>query len=230
MVKLGTLFTRIVAAPESGADSVREIVAASEGGARTYAAIRFKIIPPELLRLIAEFLPRQGACLDVGCGFGLFSAWMSKEQPDAQWLGVDLDEQRIATAKGLAARLQLTRCDFEVADLRVWRPMRPFDSALCLDCLHHLPEPAADELLAAVHARLAPGGVLVLKEIAASPWWRATWTFLLDQVTAFGQAVVYRDGAIWKEKLEAAGFTDVRVIPWRHWLPYPHLLVVGKKG
>ncbi len=66
---------------------------------RAYAFARFVIMRQKLLALMNLVLPGEGRILDVGCGFGLFSAYFALVCPDRRMVGVDPSARRIGMAR-----------------------------------------------------------------------------------------------------------------------------------
>src|SRR6187399_1133939 len=85
---------------------------------RAYANIRFSILRPKLLSVMDLLLPDEGRILDIGCGFGLFSAYFGQTQPGRKILGVDPDERRIAMARSVCKSLGLSDHTFLAGDAR----------------------------------------------------------------------------------------------------------------
>ena len=55
--------------------------------------------------------------LDAGCGAGDYSLYLARRYPEAQVVGVDLDEERIQRNEITARQLNMHNVKFEVADL-----------------------------------------------------------------------------------------------------------------
>jgi SAM-dependent methyltransferase len=102
-------------------------------------------------RLIVRRVPG-GRLLDVGCGLGLF---LQRMAGDFELYGMDISEYGVAEAAArlpdahLAVGSLTQRLPFEVT----------FDVVTAINIFEHLADPGAG--LAAVHARLRPGGLLV---------------------------------------------------------------------
>ena len=117
-----------------------------------------------------------------------------------------------------------------------WRPPagEVWDAVVICDVLYLLGRDEALDLLAACAAALAPGGVLVVKEIAERPAWKyrlaRTQELLATRVAKVTQGDVVRfvdvDGMT--GVLAAAGLTvgERRV---DRGYPHPHLLLTGRR-
>ena len=108
--------------------------------------------------LLAAGVPDGARLLEVCCGTGL---WLAALPARYDRLGFDLDPKSLAVAR---ARLPDARL-FE-ADLSDWRVEEPVDVVLAIfGALAYLSDQALPAGVAAIHAALRPGGLLV-----AEPW------------------------------------------------------------
>jgi ubiquinone/menaquinone biosynthesis C-methylase UbiE len=114
------------------------------------------------LALLETLVPLQGARLvEAGCGAAPLARELLRRHPDAELVGLEVDERQLA--KNLLApaeRLRFERAgaqDIPFADAR-------FDGALMLKSLHHVPMPLMDRALAELARVLRPGGWLYVSE------------------------------------------------------------------
>jgi 2-polyprenyl-3-methyl-5-hydroxy-6-metoxy-1,4-benzoquinol methylase len=99
--------------------------------------------------------------LDFGCGEGLLTNLLSRRLPRVQFIGVDLDDKKIAAAQACRTN---PKTEFVAGDF-FDQKTRGADVVIFNDVLHHLPP---DRQLAALqHAAdcLNPNGTLILKEV-----------------------------------------------------------------
>lgn len=115
--------------------------------------------------------------LDLGCGPGTFLG--NLERPVERALGVDLAEPQIDYARRHYSRPGL---EFRVADLRVAEIEGPFDAAVSIEVIEHLPPEEVAPFLRAVHGLLRPGGTLIL----STPNVRSLWPLLEWTVSRIG--------------------------------------------
>lgn len=136
-------------------------------GDRFHVAVRWRSCPfPQ----VEEQVPRAGRVLDVGCGHGLFSLYLAARSPAREVVGVDVDEAKLASARQAAARAALP-VEFAAAD-GPGLPAGPWAAVTILDVLYLLGVRAALDLVAQAAGALAPGGVLVVKELDVRPRWK----------------------------------------------------------
>jgi len=118
-------------------------------------------------------LPSGGRILEIGCGRGLLCTYLALSRPTRSVLGVDIDPARIGQAQQVARTLPNLDLDYGVAESgRV--PAGPWDAILVVDMLYLLPVAQQRELLTAAAAELAPGGLVLVKEMSAAPWYSAS--------------------------------------------------------
>jgi DNA-binding SARP family transcriptional activator/SAM-dependent methyltransferase len=101
---------------------------------------------------------------DVGCGHGFATLLMARTWPASTFVGFDVHEPSIATARARALEAgDPPNVTFRVADAAAIRS-RPFDVIVFLDALHDLGDPPA--ALRQAHELLVDGGIVV----AVEPW------------------------------------------------------------
>lgn len=180
---------------------------------------------------VEPFVPRSGTIVDVGCGFGMFSAWLALSSPARTVVGVDLDERKIQLARELYPQVR-----FEVGDLASV-PLPPCDAVVIYDVLHHLRDTVVDRVLAEAYARLAPGGTLVVKENDVGPLPKRVISEVVETVAVFGGVTRsdpwrFRSVPEWRQALEAAGFRvrEARAFPaYGYGRLLPHSLLVAER-
>jgi len=192
---------------------------------RTYCVIRFQIINLNMLHIISLCLRGKTRVLEVGCGFGLFGCYFAARDPQRTWLGLDLDAGRIDMARSAAGKLGLTNAKFAVADARETLVLEEsFDAVVMMDLLHHIPDDSKRQLLDAVLARLAPGGVLIIKDVTRRPRWKMAFTWILDVLMTRGFEMWYWSPGQFRSAIDER--FDIEAYPINDWLPYPHIVYV----
>lgn len=196
-------------------------------GIRLFVRARHLLTP---LERVAEYVPRQGRMLDLGCGHGLFSHLLALQSP-ARWiLGVDPAAAKIAVAARVGRELPNVRYCLGTADsVAAGR----FDAITICDVLYLL-EPAAKAVVVRrCRELLAPGGVLVLKTNDTRPRWKYEWArFEEVLMTRLGLTLGHGELHFYsaeqhRQLLREHGF-EVETIDLNSWLPYPHMLFVAR--
>ncbi|MDQ1438892.1 MAG: hypothetical protein QOK43_2521 [Acidimicrobiaceae bacterium] len=137
--------------------------------------------------------------LEVGPGPGLATDALRVKAGRLTCLEIDP-----ALASSLSARLAGTNVEVVEGDGTAM-PFEDerFSAAVCFTMLHHVPSVALqDKLLAEVHRVLRPGSVFAGSDSTTSALFRAAHLF---------DTMVLVDPSTFGARLEAAGFTDVRV-------------------
>jgi len=200
---------------------------------RTHVLVRWCSAP---LTAVADAVPVSGRVLDLGCGHGLLSLVLAASAPGRTVVGVDVDVAKIAEAQRAAAAFdEPGRLRFESVH-GGWQPDAGdgWDAIVICDVLYLLGRDAAVELLRACAAALAPGGVLVVKEIDQRPAWKYRLARVQElaatrvaKVTQ-GEVVRFVDVDTMSGTLEDAGLTVQRRRVDRGY-PHPHLLLTGRR-
>jgi SAM-dependent methyltransferase len=115
---------------------------------------------------LPERLAAGARVADVGCGTGHAIVLLAGDFPSSSFVGYDLAEDAIARARSEAAAAGLANARFEVRDAATLAVEQPFDVVFVFDAIHDQVAPA--EVLARIHAALAPGGRFVMVEPRAS--------------------------------------------------------------
>jgi 2-polyprenyl-3-methyl-5-hydroxy-6-metoxy-1,4-benzoquinol methylase len=163
-------------------------------------------------RLLAGGLRAGQRCLELGAGGGSI-ACMLAEHTGTRVVAVDLDPRFLDPND---ARYEIRKLDVTQADALAGEQ---FDVIHCRCLLMHLPD--VPGLLRTLHARLSPGGFLLVEEPNMLSWGAADPAApdaaLFDRVAQRSLAAVERAG-VWRNALgprlpgllEQAGFQDVR--------------------
>lgn len=156
--------------------------------------------------------------LDVGCGAGLFLALLDSYGLVAYGLGLDTS----AAALGLARQMAKERGLLEFRQLDVTEPWPEgrFSVVALIDVLHHVPRAHRRLVFERGAERVAPGGVLLYKDVAPRPRWKAAANSLHDLVVA-RQLVSYTELTEVDGWARAAGLS-LRYAESPHRLWYPH--------
>jgi 2-polyprenyl-3-methyl-5-hydroxy-6-metoxy-1,4-benzoquinol methylase len=216
--------------PDAAARAALRAYRGAPLGDRLHVLVRWLTCP---FPPVVEALPTEGRVLEVGCGHGLFSGYLARRSPGLQVVGVDIDVDKIAVAAA-AEPLDGGRLRFAVGD-SCSVPEGPWDAVVLVDVLYLLDEAGQRALLESCAAVLAPGGVLVVKDMATRPRWKARWNAMQEalsvrvlKITAGSPEFVFTDPDERARWLVASGLGDVRARRLDRGRVHPHHLLVGR--
>ena len=125
----------------------------------------------------------------------MFSTYLALADPGRSVVGVDIDVAKIARARAVADRLNGVDLRFVLADSGAV-PAGPWDAIVVIDMLYLLPAAEQRSLLAAAVSQLAPGGIVLIKEMSPTPRWKAGWNRLQEALAVSILRITERaDGA-----------------------------------
>ena len=134
---------------------------------------------------IMPLVPHGATVLDAGCGAGLFLGLLADCGYISSGMGFDSNPAILALAqrmtKHLPARVSI---EFRHIDAAAAWPTETFDVVSLIDVLHHLPPASHSWVLSQAIARVRAGGILLYKDMATRPRWRALCNQAHDLVVA----------------------------------------------
>jgi len=142
--------------------TIRSIVSAYDDPVvRAYCAVRFLILRQRFLEEIGQYLPADGAVLDIGCGCGRILRWFEPESRHARLHGSDISEKAIAWDQG-----HIPFAKFEVNGLSsLPYADASFDLVFAISVVTHFDEDLQLEWLAELRRVVRPGGLLLMTAV-----------------------------------------------------------------
>ena len=126
---------------------------------------------------LVQSIPKNAEVLDVGCGGGLLLALLARTGRLRRGVGFDTSAIAIETAQKVAARIKTLNPEielhFEVRSVSDGWPEGPFQVVSIIDVMHHVPPVAMRSVVDLAVERLAPGGLLLYKDMVSHPVVRA---------------------------------------------------------
>jgi len=173
--------------------------------------------------------------LEVGCGAGDFSLYLSKQRSVVT--AVDFSSKAIEIAKE-KAKCQKIKVDFQIADAQ-FLPFKNncFDLIFCCECLEHMIKPQL--ALNQFYRVLKPSGTLILTtENYSNPMilvWLLSWLKGVPFNSGAGVQPIENFFLFWKVKkmFNHSGFDLIKMSGWHHvfmLLPkfHPFTFVINK--
>jgi 2-polyprenyl-3-methyl-5-hydroxy-6-metoxy-1,4-benzoquinol methylase len=188
---------------------VKHLYADAPVAARTILSFRPFICP---FGALVELVPNQSRVLDVGCGRGLFLALLAHKGRLAEGVGYDISEKSLDAARIMHARLSkytTAQLQFVLGEAGGDLPDGTFDVVSMIDVLHHVNPRSQEQAISAAAAKVRPGGLLLYKDIAKRPLWRATANRIHDLLMA-REWIHYRSIQCVENWLHCQGFKVVK--------------------
>lgn len=82
--------------------------------------------------------PKISRILDAGSGIGIYSFWLSKNFPDSQIEGWEIDKKKILFSKKMKEEIKLNNVNFFYQDLTKVNTNKKYDLIINIDVLEHI--------------------------------------------------------------------------------------------
>jgi 2-polyprenyl-3-methyl-5-hydroxy-6-metoxy-1,4-benzoquinol methylase len=217
--------TSLPGSPREVSLFLKDAFAHQRGVRKWLTRLRPYICPfEELLRRIPRH--RQISVLDAGCGVGIMSALVAGTVGARRVVGFDIDERPIAVARGL--QLPGTpNISFHTLPAGQF-PEGQYDVVVCIDVLHHVARVAHHDFVRSLCNSVAPGGMLLFKDISPRPWWKALANRMHDLVTTRHWVHYRHEDVVCQWLGETPGHVEESTRVDRLW--YSHYLIVWRKA
>ncbi len=194
--------------------------------------LRIKLRPGNaMFALLEKITPAKSFC-DLGCGFGLLINLQAMLRPEMQFVGLDLEPKRIATAQRTINKR--SNVQFMVKDLRS-ADVPVCEAVILYDLLHHMSAEQQKKLLKICYEKMPIGGKIYVKDVDNRKLIRFFFfVFLVDLINKYiglnpSEVHCYRKPEEIIRLLGSAGF-DVSEEPLNIRDITPHYLWIGTKA
>lgn len=202
-------------------------VMAEDSGQTVVAALNDHILPliPDVSKKLGDGID----VIDIGCGSGRAVALLAANFPKSHFTGLDISEEAIAAARETVKKENLGNAEFRVHDTSRSFGNNNYGLITAFDAIHDQSMP--QRVLENIYEALAPGGTLLMQDIAASSDVEnnkdhpiAPFLYTISCMHCMSVSLAGGGpglGAMWgKEKalemLKAAGFRDIRIEQLSH--------------
>lgn len=197
---------------------------------RFHNFIRFHTLP---LEKIADFVPKRGKILELGCGYGVVSNYLSITSPDREIFGIDISPKKIREAqKTVKTKKNIKFGLSDISNPDIYKTK--YNCIIILDVLYLIAFEKWGTILKNCYNALEDGGVLILKEQGKEPMWKYYWNlfqeFLAVRVFKIteGSGFTFPDEDTIKDLIKNIGFSLDSLKLDKGYL-HPHILFVCRK-
>lgn len=123
---------------------------------------------------IIPLMPQDAQVLDAGCGAGLFLGLLADCRRISRGTGFDSSHAAVSLAQQMQRRLAANvSIEIRHLDATAEWPDESYDVVSLIDVLHHVTPQSQPAVLSKAIERVRKGGMLLYKDMALRPRWRA---------------------------------------------------------
>jgi len=183
---------------------------------------------PRLTR-IEQLLPEEGAIVDLGSGYGIFSNYIAAISPKRQILALEFDKEKTEIAQNAAKRGKIKNITFDNKDITKLS-IKKVSAIVIMHVLHHLKNYNDQEkLIKECVEKLSSGGTLLIDEVDKKYTFQYLLAVLTDNLLYLGDRFYYRSKKSMLSMLSKFPLTvEVKNVS-NFLMPYPELVYLCKK-
>jgi len=132
---------------------------------RLFAGLRLKILP---LSEIDKVVPKEGTIVEIGCGHGIITNFLSLTSESRKMIGVDIDSRRIDIAKSTIGNRK--NIDFVLGDFRNLQ-FREIDMIILFGVICLIPFDEWASLFTSIHSALKKNGKVLFHDVKKAKSW-----------------------------------------------------------
>ncbi len=178
--------------------------------------LKMRIIP---LEEFSQDMPCRGTIVDVGCGYGYITNYLSLDSSDRMVIGIDPSHERIEFCQktvGRRGNIKFIAEDIQQVNIP------SADGVIMADVLHHIPYSQHRQVLDKIHAILKKDGTFLMRETKKAGNIRyVLFNYLMECVLyPRSEKLNFRSDSEWIDTLEKSGFRIIRTISNQGSFPY----------
>ncbi|MFH1826926.1 MAG: class I SAM-dependent methyltransferase [bacterium] len=151
---------------------------------------------------INKIIPKSGTILDIGCGNGGLTNYLSIGYPKRKLIGIDLSKDRITDALETTARGR--NVSFINADVTKAK-LPKVDVYMIIDVLHHISYSKQEKLIAFLSKRLSSTSILLIKEVDNSNKLPFLFGHIIEKILYPQEKIYTRSKSEWKSIFNRLG-------------------------
>lgn len=190
---------------------------------RFYAYLRMNILR---IDQIEKVLPEQGKILDIGCGYGVTTAYFAMRNDKRDVVGTELVSKRIAIAT--EAFKNVKNLKFDVKNLLDGEENR-YDVIVAIDLLHHITDQEKELFIKKSIGHLEKNGLLIIKDIDKSPYYKYIWNYIHDKIMTRFEKLYFYSADQMRALIESNGLIIVQENVIKN-IFYPHVIFICRYG
>src|SRR3990167_9711685 len=172
----------------------------------SWTVLRILILP---YKKLDSLIPGKGTIVDIGCGNGGFSNYISLFSSKRKVFGIDLSKKRIESAKKSIGKRKNVK--FVLGDVtKIKQPKA--DCYLVIDVLHHIDFKNQEKLLKFLAKKMSKNSMLIVKEVDPSNRIPFLFGHFIEKTLYPNEKIYARSRRDWQEFFRSLGL-NIKVIP-----------------
>lgn len=177
-----------------------------------WTVFRLFILP---YKKIDAIVPLSGTILDIGCGTGGLTNYLSDSSPNRNMLGIDLSKNRVSVAVKSVKRRRNIK--FIVGDANTTKLPR-VDCYIMVDVLHHIPFYDQERLLQHLSQHMKNNSILIIKDVDPSNRIPFFFGHIIEKILYPKEKIYARSKKDWERLFRSLKFS-VKIFPGVFYFP-----------